>query len=311
MSPNRKRKRAGISVIEVLIVIAIIVVVIGLIPPALQKIREQSDLSQTANRLKEVALSLHKCHDIHKRFPPAWGPFPRPYPGKPATVPSATLYYWLLPYLKADEVYDRGQPVATGGTPKPVWTNPNCYSLVVSPYVAPADHTTVDGTVQLEGTIHWGAGNFAANARAFGGFKRDATPEAWDCKARMASIASGSSNVIAFATRYARCGAPPGGSAWAGGNTTASFGNFMISGAFFASDIEDAPLTGVYTRYPPFQAAPSPTECDPLLAHGYSRAGIQIALFDASVRTVTPAISSATWGQACHPYHYVGSDWGN
>jgi type II secretory pathway pseudopilin PulG len=313
MSPNRGRERAGISLIEMLIVIAIIVILIGLLLPVLQRIRQHAALKETENRLKEIALSLHKCHDIHKRFPPAWGPFPPPYPpGTPATVTSGTLHYWLLPYLEADDVYQRGQPLATGGTLKPVWTNPDVYSIVVCQYVSPADYTTVVGTVHLQGSVPWGASSLAANARVFGGLRATATATAWDSKARMATIADGTSNVIAFATRYARCGPWPGGSGWSGGDTIAGFDNFMLSGSFFASDIEDKTLTPEgYTKS--FQVLPSPAECDPLLAHGYSSAGIQIALFDGSTRTVSSAISPRTWGYVCHPYdgdgHWGGTDW--
>jgi hypothetical protein len=212
-----------------------------------------------------------------------------------------TVHYWLLPFVGAEDIFHKGDPEATGGTPKAVWTNPDLYSVVVKQYLAPADPSTVDGTVQLQGTDPWGAGCFAANARVFGGLKKKATSDGWDNRARMATLADGTSNVIVFATRYARCGTPPGGSAWAGGNTTAGFGNFMVSGAFFACDIEDIPVTSAYTTYPPFQVAPSQRDCDPLLAHGYGQAGIQIALGDGSVRTVSPSISSAVWGQACHP----------
>jgi type II secretory pathway pseudopilin PulG len=314
MSPNRKRKRAGISLIEMLIVIAIVVILVGLLLPVLQKIRHQAAVKETFNSLKEVALSLHKSQDIHKRFPPAWGPF-RPFwpPGTPSTVQGGTVHYWLLPFLKADDVYVRGKRAAPGATPNDVWANPDVYNQAVPAYVSPADETTVDGTVSLGGQVPWGAGCYAANARVFGGLKVGATATAWDNKARMATIADGTSNTIAFATRYARCGSTPGGSAWAGGNAVAGFSNFMISGAFFASDIEDKPVTETYTTYPPFQVAPSLDECDPLLAHGYSSAGIQVALFDGSVRMISPTIRSKLWGEACHPcdgpHGGIGTSW--
>ncbi len=303
MVRNQVHSRTGMSPIEVLVIIAIVATLGGLGLGTVQRTRHTAALKETDNRLKEVVLSLHKCHDVHKRFPPAWGAFPPRAPWHDPPPVRATLHYWLLPYVKADATYERGQPAATGGTSRNVWTNPDAYGLVVEAYFSPADYTAGAGTVALDGPYPWGAACFAGNARVFGGLKKNATSTTWDNKARMATLADGSSNVIAFATRLAQCGQRPGGSAWAGGSMTACFDNFMMSGGFFASDVEDTPTFngGGYKRNPPFQVVPEPTACEPHVAHGYSSAGIQIALFDGSVRTVEPSIGSKIWGEACHP----------
>jgi prepilin-type N-terminal cleavage/methylation domain-containing protein len=318
MSTNRGRKRIGFTLIELLVVIAIIAILIGLLLPAVQKVREAAARTQTRNNLKQVALTLHSCHDTYKRFPPAWGPFPPPGPTVAITsVVDGSIHFWLLPFLEGDNVFK----LMNTAPAKTVWTNAIVYSQVIPPYVAPSDFTTSDGTVTL-GTATWGAGSIAANARVFGGLASTATPQRFDNKARMATLADGTSNVIVFATRYAACGSSPGGSAWAGGNTTASVANFMQSGAFFGGDINDQPVTATYTNTlgVPFQVAPlqtggtGATACNPVYyAHSYSTGGIQVALGDGSVRDVSPSISMATWGQACHPSdgHILGTDWGN
>jgi hypothetical protein len=290
---------AGLGRIELVVLLAIIAIVGCLAGASMQFAREQAARTETENNLKRVALTLHKFHDIHKRLPPAWGPFPVEGAGMPATVPAGTLHYWLLPFVEAGSVYQLAQP-AVPGSSTPVWTLPQVYSQVISAYLAPADSTSSGGAVQLSGTIPWGASNLAANARVFGGLTKDATTTAWDNRARFATITNDLSSTIAFATRYGKCGT--GGSAWAGGNTVASLDNFVLSGAFFGSDIEDSPLTpGGYQRYPPFQLAPTQDDCNPLLPQGFSATGIQIALLDGSVRKVSPQISSITWGQVCHP----------
>jgi Protein of unknown function (DUF1559) len=308
MFPNRAHRRAGISRFEILVIVAIVLVLGGLALQTVQRVRFTAALKTTENRLKEVALSLHKCHDTYKRFPPAWGPFPPVAPTQWPSPPSppvvrGTLHYWLLPFLKADATFDRGQPAATGGTPRDIWTNPDCYGQMVEAYFSPADSTAGHGIVTLAGANPWGAGCFAGNARLFGGLQKNATATVWDNRSRMASLFDGTSNVIVFATRHARCGASPGGSAWAGGNNAAGFSTFMVSGAFFASDVEDLPSTPQgYTRNPPFQVMPAENDCGPLLAQAYDRQGIQVAASDGSVRTVAPSISPATWGQACFPH---------
>jgi hypothetical protein len=315
MSPNRNAKRAALTLVEVLVVIGMLSTIVLVQAPAIQKARSAAAKKETENRLKQVALSIHFCHDTYKRFPPAWGPFP-PLPGgrkiDSNTVVVGPLHYWLLPFFEGDNIYKLMNEL----TPKAVWapTSDKVYSKVVTPYWAIMDLTNTDGTVKLTGESPWGVGNFAGNTRVFGGLKAKATADAWDGKGRMAGITDGTSNTIAFATRYASCG--DGGSAWAGGNTTASLENFLKSGAFFGSDIEDAPTTAAgYTTSPPFQVAPDPKDgknpCKNLFAHSFTEDGILVAMFDSSVRTVCPRISPKTWGQACHPSdgNILGPDW--
>jgi hypothetical protein len=197
-----------------------------------------------------------------------------------------------------------------------VWSRSKVYSIVIPTYVSPQDPTASDGTVLLSGSTPWGVGDLAANTRVFGGLKADAKGDTWDAKARFSSFPDGRSTTIVFATRYARCGDPPGGSAWAGGNTTPSVENLTQSGAFFGSDIEDLPKTAEgYTTNPPFQVAPDPKDgsnsCKPLFAHAYTTEGILVGLADGSVRMVSPRISPKIWGQALHPSdgNQLGADW--
>jgi len=325
MSANRRQKRVGFTLIELLVVIAIIAILIGLLLPAVQKVREAAARTQTMNNLKQVGLTLHNCNDTYKRLPPAWGTFPPPPLGVVASGPAGTIHYWLLPFAEQDNVYKLGQPSSAGfpGGGMGIWTKNVVFSNVVSPYVAPSDYTTSDGTVNLGGQT-WGAGNIAANTLIFGGYKSgtpvpSATAAPWfDNKARIpATFADGTSNTIVMATRYAMCGSSPGGSAWAGGSLSPSVATFLQSGPFFGSDIETSPTTAAgYTTSPPFQVAPtatagSATSCNPLFAHSYGTGGIQVALGDGTVRTVSPSISSRTWGQACHPFdgNILGTDW--
>jgi len=314
MSTNSEQQRFRLTRIELLVVFAILATVVLLVLPGIQKVRERNAQMQTMDNLKAVALTLHNCNDTYKRLPPAWGPFPPPPVGTPATGRSGTIHYWLLPFFEADSTLRLGKAESAESAGAMVWALPHVYSLVIPQYVSPSDFTSSDGKVMLSGAIPWGAGNIAANTRVFGGLKASASATAWDNKARIpASFPDGAFDTIVFATRYASCGTPPGGSAWAGGNTTASFANFTASGAFFGSDIEDMPRTeDGYATSPPFQVAPTQTDCNPLFAQAYSPVGIQIALADGSVRWVSPSISPKAWGRGCHPScdkNLGGSEW--
>jgi prepilin-type N-terminal cleavage/methylation domain-containing protein/prepilin-type processing-associated H-X9-DG protein len=148
--------RLGFTLLELLVVLAIIGVLLALLLPAVQKVRSAAARIQCANNLRQIGLGLHHYHDVAGSFPPArdnsWGS------NDPPTGP--VQKYWriswlarLLPYIEQGNLWASTEAAANDPTvPAPYprygpwdgWPNYRYKAIdtLVPLYSCPADSRT-------------------------------------------------------------------------------------------------------------------------------------------------------------------------
>ena len=66
---NLPTSRRGFTVIELLVTVAVIGLLVALLLPSVNAARESARRAQCASRLRQVGLSLHGYHGLHRTFP--------------------------------------------------------------------------------------------------------------------------------------------------------------------------------------------------------------------------------------------------
>jgi prepilin-type N-terminal cleavage/methylation domain-containing protein len=287
-------KRHGFTLVELLVVIAIIAILMALLVPAVQKVREAAARTQTNNNLRQLGVASHNCEGANRqKLPPAFGNYARV---NSTSYPAGTsIHVHLLPFDEQNPLYEAW---LTGGNAVIMGT------AIVPPYLAPSDSTTQGGGP--------GITNFAANLRVFDDNARLALYNA-AAPVNMYGTMSyglatgmkdGTSSTIMFCTRYSQGGSGMGTYM----NTEICCDPTMNEGAFFgahspttqAAASSMACASGACT----FQYAPTRDEADmspSTYAHSYGAGGLSVCMGDCVVKQLNPAIQVDTWQKLVHP----------
>jgi prepilin-type processing-associated H-X9-DG protein len=110
--------------VELLVVIAIIGILIGLLLPAVQKIREAANRMKCSSNMRQLGLACHAYHDVYNLFPPG---------GKAAPDwgwigDKGSWIVWTLPFMEQDNIFKRAPFIDVVGV-NPVNNTPGYDSI--------------------------------------------------------------------------------------------------------------------------------------------------------------------------------------
>jgi prepilin-type N-terminal cleavage/methylation domain-containing protein/prepilin-type processing-associated H-X9-DG protein len=162
----RPSRRDGFTLIEVLVVIAILGVLVGMLLPAVQKTREAAARIQCANNLRQTALALHSYHDARKKLPMGVM-FPASTDRQAESVYVYNYWSWmaqLMPFVEQENLYKQADAHARRNFGNPsrfswwpwgdFWTTPQFATAQPNPalgvrldvYSCPSDSRALQAT---------------------------------------------------------------------------------------------------------------------------------------------------------------------
>ena len=109
-------RKKGFTLVELLVVIAIIGILIGMLLPAVQQVREAARRSACSNNLKQAALALLNYESAYQEFPAGSSEDP------PNGNRGSSYWVFLLPYIEQGNIFDqwdfdRGGNMGSGSNP--------------------------------------------------------------------------------------------------------------------------------------------------------------------------------------------------
>ena len=176
----RKQNRPGFTLFQLLLIMAVLLILLALLLPALVEVPDGRGPARGSNNLKQLILATQNNADTYEgKLPPSIGTFPNNGPN----AAKGTVHFFLLPYLEQQQVY----VMANDGKRLRV-SHDGTAAVVIQTFLAPNDPSAPPDHL-YEGWL--ALCNYPLNYLVFqtGGN-------------RLATITDGLSQTIFFAERY-------------------------------------------------------------------------------------------------------------
>ncbi len=156
----------GFTLIELLVTLAIIAILIGLLLPAVQKVREGAARTQCRNNLKQIGIAFHCFYDVNGCFPTGGAyPWANPITNASPQFQPAGWAYQIRPWIE--------QANTPTTIPLPIFA---CPSRRAATLLTPANRGSMDYAGAVPGDL-WGGSIHTAPYRSifFGVISRSQT----------------------------------------------------------------------------------------------------------------------------------------
>ena len=156
-------KRGAFTLVELLVVIAIIGILIGMLLPAVQSVREAARNTQCKNNIRQIAIAAHNYESTNMRFPPGLlNESIDSQTDTDGTPQEMGILVHLLPFIEANNVADLIEPTLSpdrfgnDGTGVGFWGDFNeaggrstrfASLFKISSFECPSDPVEADGTI--------------------------------------------------------------------------------------------------------------------------------------------------------------------
>ena len=302
------QRRSGFTLFQLLVILAILAILLGLLLPAVQKVRQAAARAQSQNNLKQIVLSLHNYNDANRVLPP----------GNDDNNFSAMAR--LLPYIEQQNVYqmiDFKKSIDDKA-------NANARKLRIKTFLSPLDN-------RMGVTDDYGATNYLFNAGTQYALQGNDGVFFQNSRSRIpATFQDGTSNTIVVVETLKGDGEKKGSDvrrqhvllkaeALKGLNDKSGVQDFKesknIAGDRCASWMDGRFLQGTFNAARKPNDARPDVSCEGLGGLSGPRSlndTILIGLGDGSVRSINAKkISYVTWRSAITPAggEVLGSDW--
>ncbi len=293
----RRQVRSAFTLFQLLIIIAILAILIGLLLPAVQKVREAANRTQSQNNLKQLGLAMHNYNDTYNLLPP----------GVDDKHFSAATK--LLPFIEQQNLYQQIDfKKSIDDKANAPWRGVN-----IKTFLSPQDPI-----VQVK--PEWGATNYLFNDLAYFLNSKSKIPGTFtDGTSNTIAIGEtlkgdGKTKAVDVRRQYVRLKKEDLKNT--GPDTGVQYfkDNKNIAGDRCASWMDGRFLQGTFNGKLRINDERPDVSCGGVSGvsalRSYNRY-VQVGMFDGSVRTVDQGVSHKTWKAAMTPSagDILGADW--